>query len=183
MDRDCSLCRLWSGDYTSSRRSQRSTKGRSVDSLHPACRCALVSCGAFAQAPMFPCPRWPRGYSRRSASPPWDSLRRFYPCRTACGNGNSPYAPYTPAWRGSVPRHSRSSYTGWKIPLCFSRCPCPACRSTRQASPPYPQRGCGQYRRGLCPQWSNGRYAAPRRQLLRRSANGICFPGLSCSHR
>ena len=46
-----------------------------------------------------------------------------------------------------------------------------------------PQRGCGQYRRGLCPQWSNGRYAAPRRQLLRRSANGICFPGLSCSHR
>ena len=170
-------------DYTFWIHNRRSTKDRSADLPHPTCRCAWASCGAFVQAPMFPCPQWPHGYPQRSASPPWDSSRRFYLCRTACENGNSPYAPYTPAWRESVPRHSRSSYRDWKIPLCFSRCPCPVYQSTRQASPPYPQREYGQYRRGLCPQWLIGKYGAPRRQLPRRSANGICFPGLSCSHR
>ena len=31
--------------------------------------------------------------------------------------------------------------------------------------------------------FNDGKCGAPRRRLPRRSANGICFPGLSCSHR
>lgn len=65
MGTDYSLCRLWSDGYTSFLRSQRSTKARSADSLLPACQCALASCGASAQAPMSPCPRWPRGCPQR----------------------------------------------------------------------------------------------------------------------
>ena len=98
------------------------------------------------------------GYLQRSANPPWDSLRRFYLYRTACGSENSPYAPYTPAWRGSVPRHSRSSYRDWKIPLCFSRYPLPCLpKYTAGVSNLILKENTGNIVGSLCPRWSIGK--------------------------
>ena len=77
-----------------------------------------------------------------------------------------------------------TSYRDWKIPLCFSRCPCPACRSnTAGRFHLILKENAGNVIGAFALDGQIGRCAAPRRRLPRRSANGICSPGLSCSRR
>lgn len=71
----------------------------------------------------------------------------------------------------------------FKNAVANSVCPCFACRSRPQGCRSCHRTECGRCHRDLCPRWSIGKYAAPRQPLPRRSANGICSPGLSCSHR
>ena len=93
-----------SAGYTSLPRSPRRIPAQSEDLPRPAYQCGGVFPAVSEQVPMYPCPRWPHGCSQKSASPPGRGEPSACPYRIPCGSGSSPYAPCTPAWRGSAPQ-------------------------------------------------------------------------------